>query len=63
MARKSKSTCRSHQKMTSDECELLIWGVPRVLRRRFKLACMRNDSTMKQTILRFMARYANGVAS
>lgn len=38
-------------------CQLLVWKVPRALKKRFKLRCMRLDTTMKAQIIKMMERF------
>ena len=50
---------RVYSKNAPDECSLLIWNVPRILRRRFRSACFERGITMRQVILNYMKQYAN----
>ena len=37
---------------------LLIWNVPKEVRLRFKLACVRKGRTMRDVIMEFLKNYA-----
>ena len=55
MAFKSKSPKKTPKK----ECELLIWGVPRKLRDRFKAKCVRKGVTMKETVVDLLRNFVS----
>jgi len=40
---------------------LLIWGVPKAIKRRFKAACQLRNVAMKEQIMVMMIQYANEV--
>ena len=43
--------------LLKNECELLIWKVPRELRADFRIACLIQGSNMRSEILKFMKQY------
>jgi len=37
--------------------ELLIWGIPAKLKAQFKTACAKNNTTMRDAVIRGMERF------
>lgn len=40
------------------QSEFTIWNVPDDVKKEFKIACLKKDVTMKDTIIKFMKRFA-----
>ena len=43
--------------------ELTVWNIPPDVRKKFKLACMKKDVTMRETLINFMKRFARNAKS
>ncbi len=41
-------------------CQFLIWRIPRALKKRFKLKCMRLDITMRDQVIKMMRKFVEG---
>jgi hypothetical protein len=49
----------SYKKRDDQGTELLIWGIPKLVKKNFKLACIRRNHSMKSVIIKFMRDYIN----
>ncbi len=54
----SKSPKKLTPKRTDEStCALLIWGVPRKLKRKFKAQCIREGRSMKDAVIDLLGEY------
>lgn len=47
------------KKKTDDRTALQVWGIPAELKTKFKIACLRKGTTMRNAVLAFLKSYTN----
>jgi len=45
------------QEAKEDGCQLLIWNFPRKLKNKFKIKCLEQDVTMRETVIYLLKKY------
>ena len=50
---------KQQQETTNDtKCQLMVWGIPKMTKIRFKAACAKKGLTMKDALITVMNQYA-----
>ncbi len=40
-------------------CTLMVWGIPKALKQKFKIECARKGIPMREAIMDFLRRFPN----